>query len=541
MNANDLFDYLTFKQNINNIVTVKDIYDGLRRLKPLIFDDTCFFAVIGAIKLVIFDDDLNKVYSQDVEFDSLELYQNENKLYFKNEDKEICMIDLKTIKSNPVSIIAPDQDEIRSKLEEVDLEKNLKKKVFGQDEALQVLLDALYISKAGLKDPRKPVGCYLFTGPTGCGKTEISRRLAKLADAPFIKVEATKFTEVGYVGRDVEQIIRDLIEVAINLEKKKIRDRFIDEAKLNAEETVLKALLGDNPSEETKEKFRGMLRDNKLNDKEVEIAIDQKSNPFQSLDIPGMPGAQMGMINMNDIFGKGLKNKKKTKLKIGEAYEPLIQEEIEKIAEKQNVVQNAIKSVQESGIVFIDEIDKIAPNSERRGGDVSREGVQRDLLPLIEGTVVSTKYGTVETNHILFIASGAFHQSKPSDLLPELQGRLPVRVRLNALKKDDFVRILKDTDNSLTKQYKSLFETENIELEFDDEAIDEIANLTEQINKEVENIGARRLQTMFEKILEKLSFEANLSEKRTEIVSKQWVSDAIQSEIKPTDEKKFIL
>ena len=381
----------------------------------------------------------------------------------------------------------------------------------------------------------------LMVGPTGCGKTEISRRLAKLANAPFVKVEATKFTEVGYVGRDVEQIIRDLIEVAINLEKKKIRDRFIDEAKTNAEEIVLKALLGDNPSEETKEKFRLMLRDNQLNDKEIEIALDQKSNPFQSLDIPGMPGAQMGMINMNDIFGKGLKNKKKTKLKIGEAYEPLIQEEIEKIAEKQNVVQNAIKSVQESGIVFIDEIDKIAPNSERRGGDVSREGVQRDLLPLIEGTVVSTKYGTIETNHILFIASGAFHQSKPSDLLPELQGRLPVRVRLNALKKDDFIRILKETDNSLTKQYKSLFATENIELKFEDEALEEIATLTEQINTEVENIGARRLQTMFEKILERISFDANLSDQKTEVVNKAWVTDAVKSEIKPTDEKKFIL
>jgi ATP-dependent HslUV protease ATP-binding subunit HslU len=254
-----------------------------------------------------------------------------------------------------------------------------------------------------------------------------------------------------------------------------------------------------------------------------------------------MPGAQMGMINMNDIFGKGMKNKKKTKLKIGEAYEPLIQEEIEKIAEKQNVVQNAIKSVQESGIVFIDEIDKIAPNSERRGGDVSREGVQRDLLPLIEGTVVSTKYGTIETNHILFIASGAFHQSKPSDLLPELQGRLPVRVRLNALKKDDFIKILKETDNSLTKQYKSLFATENIELQFEDEALEEIASLTEQINSEVENIGARRLQTMFEKILERISFDANLSDQKTEVVNKAWVTDAVKSEIKPTDEKKFIL
>ncbi|MFL2534136.1 MAG: ATP-dependent protease ATPase subunit HslU, partial [Alphaproteobacteria bacterium] len=399
----------------------------------------------------------------------------------------------------------------------------------------------LNIKDEGLRDDIIPKNI-LMIGPTGCGKTEIARKLAKLTNSPlYIKVEATKFTEIGYVGRDVEQIIRDLIEVAINLEKKKVRDRFIGEAKINAEEIVLKSLLGDNPSDETKEKFRSMLRDNQLNDKEVEIALDEKSNPFQSLDIPGMPGAQMGMINMNDIFGKGLKNKKKTKLKIGDAYEPLIQEEIEKIAEKQNVIQNAIKSVQESGIVFIDEIDKIAPNSERRGGDVSREGVQRDLLPLIEGTVVTTKYGTIETNHILFIASGAFHQSKPSDLLPELQGRLPVRVRLNALTKNDFIRILKETDNSLTKQYKSLFATENIELQFEDDALEEIANLTEQINTEVENIGARRLQTMFEKILERISFEANLSDNKIEVVNKAWVNDAVKSEIKPTDEKKFIL
>ncbi len=427
------------------------------------------------------------------------------------------------------------------------IKEELDRYVIGQDDAKKAVAIALRnrwrrlnVKDETLRDDIIPKNI-LMIGPTGCGKTEIARKLAKLTQSPFIKVEATKFTEIGYVGRDVEQIIRDLIEVAINLEKKKIRDRFIDEAKLNAEEIVLKALLGDNPSEETKEKFRLMLRDNQLNDKDIEIALDQKSNPFQSLDIPGMPGAQMGMINMNDIFGKGMKNKKKTKLKIAEAYEPLIQEEIEKIAEKQNVVQNAIKSVQESGIVFIDEIDKIAPNSERRGGDVSREGVQRDLLPLIEGTVVSTKYGTIETNHILFIASGAFHQSKPSDLLPELQGRLPVRVRLNALKKDDFIKILKETDNSLTKQYKSLFATENIELQFEDEALEEIASLTEQINSEVENIGARRLQTMFEKILERISFDANLSDQKTEVVNKAWVTDAVKSEIKPTDEKKFIL
>ena len=381
----------------------------------------------------------------------------------------------------------------------------------------------------------------LMLGPTGCGKTEIARKLAKLTQSPFIKVEATKFTEVGYVGRDVEQIIRDLVEVAINLEKKIIKEKYISVAYENAEEIILNSLLGENPTNETKEKFRAMLRNNELNDKEVEIAIDQKNNPFQSMEIPGMPGAQLGMMNINDIFGKGLKNKQKTKIKVGDAYDPIIQEEIEKIAEKQNVVQLAIKKVQESGIVFIDEIDKIATSNERRGGDVSREGVQRDLLPLIEGTTVSTKYGSIETNHILFIASGAFHQSKPSDLLPELQGRLPVRVRLNGLTMADLIKILKETDNSLIKQYKALFKTENINLTFEDKAIERIAELTEKINQEVENIGARRLQTMFEKILEDVSFKANLSELEEVVITPAWVDKSLGNEIIEKDDQKFIL
>ncbi len=369
------------------------------------------------------------------------------------------------------------------------IKEELDRYVVGQDNAKKAVAIALRnrwrrlnIKDKLLKEDIIPKNI-LMLGPTGCGKTEIARKLAKLTQSPFIKVEATKFTEVGYVGRDVEQIIRDLVEVAINLEKKIIKEKYISVAYENAEEIILNSLLGENPTKETKEKFRAMLRNNELNDKEVEIAIDQKNNPFQSMDIPGMPGAQLGMMNINDIFGKGLKNKQKIKIKVGDAYDPIIQEEIEKIAEKQNVVQLAIKKVQESGIVFIDEIDKIATSNERRGGDVSREGVQRDLLPLIEGTTVSTKYGSIETNHILFIASGAFHQSKPSDLLPELQGRLPVRVRLNGLTMADLIKILKETDNSLIKQYKALFKTENINLTFEDKAIERIAELTEKINQ----------------------------------------------------------
>lgn len=427
------------------------------------------------------------------------------------------------------------------------IKEELDRYVVGQDNAKKAVAIALRnrwrrlnIKDKLLKEDIIPKNI-LMLGPTGCGKTEIARKLAKLTQSPFIKVEATKFTEVGYVGRDVEQIIRDLVEVAINLEKKIIKEKYISVAYENAEEIILNSLLGDNPTNETKEKFRAMLRNNELNDKEVEIAIDQKNNPFQSMEIPGMPGAQLGMMNINDIFGKGLKNKQKTKIKVGDAYDPIIQEEIEKIAEKQNVVQLAIKKVQESGIVFIDEIDKIATSNERRGGDVSREGVQRDLLPLIEGTTVSTKYGSIETNHILFIASGAFHQSKPSDLLPELQGRLPVRVRLNGLTMADLIKILKETDNSLIKQYKALFKTENINLTFEDKAIERIAELTEKINQEVENIGARRLQTMFEKILEDVSFKANLSEVEEVVITPAWVDKSLGSEIIEKDDQKFIL
>ena len=427
------------------------------------------------------------------------------------------------------------------------IKEELDRYVVGQDNAKKAVAIALRnrwrrlnIKDKLLKEDIIPKNI-LMLGPTGCGKTEIARKLAKLTQSPFIKVEATKFTEVGYVGRDVEQIIRDLVEVAINLEKKIIKEKYISVAYENAEEIILNSLLGENPTKETKEKFRAMLRNNELNDKEVEIAIDQKNNPFQSMEIPGMPGAQLGMMNINDIFGKGLKNKQKTKIKVGDAYDPIIQEEIEKIAEKQNVVQLAIKKVQESGIVFIDEIDKIATSNERRGGDVSREGVQRDLLPLIEGTTVSTKYGSIETNHILFIASGAFHQSKPSDLLPELQGRLPVRVRLNGLTMADLIKILKETDNSLIKQYKALFKTENINLTFEDKAIERIAELTEKINQEVANIGARRLQTMFEKILEDVSFKANLSEVEEVVITPAWVDKSLGSEIIEKDDQKFIL
>jgi ATP-dependent HslUV protease ATP-binding subunit HslU len=383
----------------------------------------------------------------------------------------------------------------------------------------------------------------LMIGPTGVGKTEIARRLAKLAKSPFIKVEATKFTEVGYVGRDVESIVRDMVEIAISITKKTLRKNVKAKAELLAEERVLDSLVGETASEETRQKFRKMLREGELDDKEIEIKVkDNPSSSMPTFDIPGMPGAQMGMINLGDMlggaFGSNLKTRRTT---VKESYDILITEESDKLLDDDDIIKQAKKAVQEDGIVFIDEIDKICHNSERRGGDVSREGVQRDLLPLIEGTTVSTKYGMIKTDHILFIASGAFHLSKPSDLLPELQGRLPTRVELDALTREDFVRILKEPEANLVLQYKALLKTEDFELEFEDNAIEEIAKIAEQINSNVENIGARRLQTVIEKLLEDISFEATDRPGQKEVITADMVKNTVGSLTESTDLSKFIL
>ena len=347
----------------------------------------------------------------------------------------------------------------------------------------------------------------LMIGPTGCGKTEIARRLAKLADAPFTKVEATKFTEVGYVGRDVESIIRDLVEVSLKQTRDSQMKSVQAAAEDAAEDRILDALVGDTATEETRAKFRKKLREGSIDDKEIEIEVLDKQGGMPTMDIPGMPGGQMGMINLNDILG-GAGRASKRKMKVGRALEALIEEEADKRLDQESLQSEAIEKVENSGIVFIDEIDKIAISEQRGGGAVSREGVHRDLLPLIEGTQVSTKHGMVKTDHILFIASGAFHLSKPSDLLPELQGRMPIRVELSALSKDDFRRILVETEHSLIKQYCALLKTEGVDLTFNDDAIDAIASLSFDINESVENIGARRLATVLERLLEEISFTA---------------------------------
>ena len=381
----------------------------------------------------------------------------------------------------------------------------------------------------------------LMIGPTGVGKTEISRRLSKLAEAPFIKVEATRFTEVGYVGRDVEQIIRDLLEIAIAMEKVKKRKEVFTKAQQYAEERVLEAIVGNKASVATRESFRKRLRNGDLDKNEIEIDIyDNPSIP--SFEIPGMPGANIGMVNIGEMLGKTMGSKpKKKKMTVKESHEILIAEESDKLIEQDKIVKSAKISTENNGIVFLDEIDKVSARGDRIGGDVSREGVQRDLLPLIEGTTVSTKYGTIKTDHILFIASGAFQLAKPSDLLPELQGRLPIRVELNALTSEDFKKILKEPDNSLIKQYKALLKTEKINLEFTDDGIDTIAELATEVNSSVENIGARRLHTIIEKVLDEISFTATDRSGEKIIIDKKYVQKNLGELVKDTDLSKFIL
>src|SRR5437762_11307649 len=383
----------------------------------------------------------------------------------------------------------------------------------------------------------------LMIGPTGVGKTEISRRLAKLASAPFLKVEATKFTEVGYVGRDVEQIVRDLVEIAITLTREKKRKDVQARAQQAAENRVLDALVGANASAATKEAFRKRLRAGELDDKEIEIEVQTGGSGLPLFDIPGMPGAQMGAISIGDIFGKlGGGRTKTRRVTVADSYDILINEESDKLLDTEQLTQEAIKAVENNGIVFLDEVDKICARDGRVGGDVSREGVQRDLLPLIEGTTVATKHGAVKTDHILFIASGAFHQAKPSDLLPELQGRLPIRVELKALDRDDFRRILTEPEASLIKQYKALLATEGLTLDFAEAAIDELALLAEEINTAVENIGARRLHTILERLLEEISFTASDRPAGTLIeIDRDYVRDKVGALAQNADLSRFIL
>tara|TARA_B100000902_G_C27264237_1_gene892561 strand:- start:108 stop:1475 length:1368 start_codon:yes stop_codon:yes gene_type:complete len=433
-----------------------------------------------------------------------------------------------------------------SSLSPREIVSELDRFVIGQNKAKRAVAIALrnrwrrQALKDEMKDEVLPKNI-LMIGPTGVGKTEISRRLSKLAEAPFVKVEATRFTEVGYVGRDVEQIVRDLLEIAIAMEKVKKRKEVHAQAQKQAEEKVLDSLVGNKASVATRESFRKRLRNGDLDDNEIEIAVNE-NNAMPSFEIPGMPGANVGMINIGEMLGKGMGNKsKKKKMTVKESHEILINEESDKLIEQDKIIKSAKNSTENNGIVFLDEIDKISARTDRVGGDVSREGVQRDLLPLIEGTTVSTKYGPIKTDHILFIASGAFQLAKPSDLLPELQGRLPIRVELEALTSEDFKKILREPDNSLIKQYKALLKTENVDLEFSEDGIDTIANIATEVNSTVENIGARRLHTIIEKVLDEISFTATDRSGEKIVVNSNYIKKNIGELVKDTDLSKFIL
>jgi len=429
-----------------------------------------------------------------------------------------------------------------------EIVSELDRYIVGQEEAKRAVAIALRNRwrrmqlDGAMRDEVMPKNI-LMMGPTGVGKTEISRRLARLADAPFVKVEATKFTEVGYVGRDVEQIVRDLVEIALTMLREKRREAVQAKAELAAEERVLDALVGDTASQSTRDAFRKKLRDGELADKEVELDLAETGGGMPTFEVPGMPGAQMGMINLNDMLGKalGTERTKQRRLTVAESYDVLIAEESDKLLDEEALVRDALRAVEENGIVFLDEIDKVTIRSERMGGDVSREGVQRDLLPLLEGTTVSTKYGAIKTDHVLFIASGAFHLAKPSDMLPELQGRLPIRVELSALDEDDFKRILLEPESSLIKQYIALMKTEGVTLEFAADSINEIAAVAAEVNQNVENIGARRLHTILERVLDEISFTATDRPGETITIDSDYVRDNLGDLAKNADLSKFIL
>ncbi len=424
----------------------------------------------------------------------------------------------------------------------------LDRHIIGQDKAKKAVAIALRNRwrrqqiDSSLREEIMPKNI-LMVGPTGVGKTEIARRLAKLANAPFIKVEATKFTEVGYVGRDVDSIIRDLLDISIFITRQKMHEDVAEKAAENAKQRILEVLVGGTASDETKAKYLSKLDSGELDESEIDIEVQEaQSSAFNSLDIPGMPGAQMGVLNLSDILGKAMggAQTKLRKMKVKVAYEVVLLEESDKLLNEEEVTKEAISAVENEGIVFLDEVDKIAAKQNSKG-DVSREGVQRDLLPLIEGTTVTTKYGPVKTDFILFIASGAFHIAKPSDLLPELQGRLPIRVELNALTKDDMIRILTEPEASLIKQYIALMATEKLELSFEKGALDKLADLATEINREVENIGARRLHTILEKLLEDISFTASDKIDEKVIITKEYVNEILGDLLKKYDLSNFIL